>query len=431
MAYELFEDCVASLSILGGHIDAPYHLCPAVFENVTSNSNSNSGISQQTSSSSSSSSSSSQGNATTTTERPYSHHNSLNTNYGIISRILPNDVIEIMTTSDNIDHNNNSNSNSSSSNINKDENSNNNTIHVPWDKVQAINRCPIDGLNISSALVEAVLILTYKLVLNPFDNKNEIKNIKVEKEAASDIILCSKNKNKETETERSGRNDDSIEGNVVIGEIVRESIDLSVPVPLPLSLPLPLSPAAPAVVFDSITVPRSSFLLSTSLAVDNILSSAVSTIATANTNSDTLKKIENKEEEKERGIEIGTEVEIEADIEIDKKEKKNSDIVSKFILRYISLLSARASSSLSSILPAADHVQNILTRNILQASENVSMNNVPSPWKVVPTDFLVNLLKKAVQMTKSAGEYDCGFSAKKSYFSIKTRRNRIFSFEDF
>ena len=420
MTYELFQDCIASLSILGGHIDSPYHLCPVTFENV---SNTNiSGTSQQTTTSTASSC---HGNTAMTTDRPYSHLNLLNTDYGIISKILPNDLIEIMTTSDSSDHDNNNNNNnsnnssssSSNSSTNKNENSNNDTIQVPWDKVTVINRCPIEGLNIPSSLIEAVLILTYKLVLNPCENKNEIKNVRREKEIVSDIILCSKNEKKELEI--IGKNEDCVENKVVEeGETVRDSVDL----PLPLPLPSSLSPAAPAVHSDSLTEPGSSVLsaTATSAAVDTIFFTAVSTITTAGTNTEKSMKIKNAEEEKEIEKEIEIENENENEIEIDKKEKKNSKMESKFLLRYISLLSSRATSSLSSILPSADLVQNILTRNILQkdnnmSSENISLNNVPSKWKILSDDFLVNLLEKSVQLTKSAGEDAYGFFWKKVF----------------
>ena len=115
---ELFQDCIASLSVLGGHVDAAYPLCPVLLEDSTSLPDSNMSLSAK-----------------------------LGSNYGVISRLLNNDMVEVIVSPQGSD--------------------NTGVLLIPWDKIRALSRCPLEGLEISSNLLESLLVLTHLVVLGP------------------------------------------------------------------------------------------------------------------------------------------------------------------------------------------------------------------------------------------------------------------------
>ena len=115
---ELFQDCIASLSVLGGHVDAAYPLCPVLLEDSTSLPDSNMSLSAK-----------------------------LGSNYGVISRLLNNDMVEVIVSPQGTD--------------------NTGVLLIPWDKIRALSRCPLEGLEISSNLLESLLVLTHLVVLGP------------------------------------------------------------------------------------------------------------------------------------------------------------------------------------------------------------------------------------------------------------------------
>ena len=115
---ELFQDCIASLSVLGGHVDAAYPLCPVLLEDSTSLPDSNMSLSAK-----------------------------LGSNYGVISRLLNNDMVEVIVSPQGLD--------------------NTGVLLIPWDKIRALSRCPLEGLEISSNLLESLLVLTHLVVLGP------------------------------------------------------------------------------------------------------------------------------------------------------------------------------------------------------------------------------------------------------------------------
>ena len=117
---ELFQDCIASLSVLGGHVDAAYPLCPVLLEDSTCIPDNNMSLSAK-----------------------------LGSNYGVISRLLSNDMVEVIVSPQGAD--------------------NTGVLLVPWDKIRALSRCPLEGLEISSNLLESLLVLTHLVVLGqPF-----------------------------------------------------------------------------------------------------------------------------------------------------------------------------------------------------------------------------------------------------------------------
>ena len=117
---ELFQDCIASLSVLGGHVDAAYPLCPVLLEDSTCIPDNNMSLSAK-----------------------------LGSNYGVISRLLSNDMVEVIVSPQGAD--------------------NTGVLVVPWDKIRALSRCPLEGLEISRNLLESLLVLTHLVVLGkPF-----------------------------------------------------------------------------------------------------------------------------------------------------------------------------------------------------------------------------------------------------------------------
>ena len=117
---ELFQDCIASLSVLGGHVDAAYPLCPVLLEDSTCIPDNNMSLSAK-----------------------------LGSNYGVISRLLSNDMVEVIVSPQGAD--------------------NTGVLLVPWDKIRALSRCPLEGLEISPNLIESLLVLTHLVVLGqPF-----------------------------------------------------------------------------------------------------------------------------------------------------------------------------------------------------------------------------------------------------------------------
>jgi hypothetical protein len=117
---ELLQDCIASLSVLGGHVDAAYPLCPVLLEDSTCIPDNNMSLSAK-----------------------------LGSNYGVISRLLSNDMVEVIVSPQGAD--------------------NTGVLLVPWDKIRALSRCPLEGLEISPNLLESLLVLTHLVVLGqPF-----------------------------------------------------------------------------------------------------------------------------------------------------------------------------------------------------------------------------------------------------------------------
>jgi hypothetical protein len=73
----------------------------------------------------------------------------LGSNYGVISRLLSNDMVEVIVSPQGAD--------------------NTGVLLVPWDKIRALSRCPLEGLEISPNLLESLLVLTHLVVLGqPF-----------------------------------------------------------------------------------------------------------------------------------------------------------------------------------------------------------------------------------------------------------------------
>ena len=71
----------------------------------------------------------------------------LGSNYGVISRLLNNDMVEVIVSPQGSD--------------------NTGVLLIPWDKIRALSRCPLEGLEISSNLLESLLVLTHLVVLGP------------------------------------------------------------------------------------------------------------------------------------------------------------------------------------------------------------------------------------------------------------------------
>ena len=119
---ELYQDSIAALSVLGGHVDAAYPLCPVSVADCSHVGHCLSG--------------------------------GLGSNFGVASRLLGGDSVEVMMAPQGLGCKGLS-------------------MQVAWDRVRALSRCPLEGMQISSTLVEAVLVLALQAVLRPFPRESE------------------------------------------------------------------------------------------------------------------------------------------------------------------------------------------------------------------------------------------------------------------
>ena len=78
----------------------------------------------------------------------------LGSDFGVASRLLGGDTVEVMMAPQGLD-------------------SKGVSVQVAWDRVRALSRCPLEGMEISSSLVEAVLVLALQAVLRPFPRESE------------------------------------------------------------------------------------------------------------------------------------------------------------------------------------------------------------------------------------------------------------------
>lgn len=119
---QLYQDSIAALSVLGGHVDAAYPLCPVSVADCSH----------------------------------VGHYLSggLGSDFGVASRLLGGDSVEVMMAPQGLGCKGLS-------------------MQVAWDRVRALSRCPLEGMQISSTLVEAVLVLALQAVLRPFPRESE------------------------------------------------------------------------------------------------------------------------------------------------------------------------------------------------------------------------------------------------------------------
>jgi hypothetical protein len=128
----MFQDGIAALSVLGGHVDAAYPLCPVIIEDSThTDTNLNLNL--------------------------YLNHSlnlstRLGSNFGVLAKILENDTVEAVI---------------SPVGVGIGAEQKGTSIQASWDKVRALSRCPLEGLKISNKLLESVLVLTHRVVLGP------------------------------------------------------------------------------------------------------------------------------------------------------------------------------------------------------------------------------------------------------------------------
>ena len=128
----MFQDSIAALSVLGGHVDAAYPLCPVIIEDSThTDTNLNLNL--------------------------YLNHSlnlstRLGSNFGVLSKILENDTVEAVV---------------SPVGVGIGAEQKGTSIQASWDKVRALSRCPLAGLEISNKLLESVLVLAHRVVLGP------------------------------------------------------------------------------------------------------------------------------------------------------------------------------------------------------------------------------------------------------------------------